>query len=278
MPELPEVETVVQTLRNLVIGRQIKDIDIYWNNIIEHISIKELKEKIKYQTINDIIRKGKIIIFVLDDYYLLSHLRMEGKYYIDHKQRIDKHSHVSFKLDNGSFLIYNDVRKFGKISLSAKDNLDNHPYLVKLGKEPFVMDSKELYEKLQKKTIPIKTALLDQHIMSGLGNIYVDEVLFRSKIHPLTPANLIGKRKCKEIIENSVITLNKAISLGGTTIRSYTSSLGVTGLFQNELLVHTKKGQPCPNCGNEIIKIKVGGRGTYLCKKCQKLIKPKSSV
>jgi len=273
MPELPEVETVVNTLKHLLIGKSFESVDVYWDNIIDHISVSELKESIKGQRINDITRRGKIIIFCLDDYYLLSHLRMEGKYYIDSKQVIDKHSHVSFKLDDDSFLIYNDTRKFGKISLVKKDYLDLHPFFVKLGKEPFVITDKELYEKLQKKMIPIKTALLDQNTMSGLGNIYVDEVLFRCKIHPLTPANKISKVKVKAIIENAIVTLNKAIALGGTTIRSYTSSLGVTGRFQNELLVHTKVGQACPVCGTKIEKIKVGGRGTYLCKKCQKIKK-----
>jgi len=273
MPELPEVETVVNTLKNFLIGKKIKSVDVYWDNIIEHIPIPELKEKIKNQEILDIQRRGKIIIFCLKDYYLLSHLRMEGKYYIDSNKVIDKHSHVSFKLDDGSFLIYNDTRKFGKMALVDKDKLDYHPYFMKLGKEPFVITSDELYDKLQRKSIPIKTALLDQNIMSGLGNIYVDEVLFRSKIHPLSICNKISKRKVSEIIDNSIITLNKAISLGGTTIRSYTSSLGVTGRFQNELLVHTKVGQPCPVCGSKIEKIKVGGRGTYLCKKCQKVRK-----
>lgn len=269
MPELPEVQTVVDTLKNMIIGRKIIDVDIKWNKIIENESIDQFKKDIKNQTINDITRQGKMIIFVLDEYYMLSHLRMEGKYFYSESPTIDKHSHVSFALDNGMYLIYNDVRKFGKISLVKKNELNKNPFLANMGKEPFVISAKELFDKLSKKRIPIKSALLDQSIIAGLGNIYVDEVLFLSRLNPLTPANEITLKQAQVIIDNSIIVLNKAIALGGTTIRSYTSSLGVTGRFQNELNVHTKEKEPCPVCGHSIVKLKVGGRGTYICPVCQ---------
>ncbi|WP_423364599.1 DNA-formamidopyrimidine glycosylase [Mycoplasma sp. P36-A1] len=270
MPELPEVETVVQTLKKLILDRTIIKVEVLWENIIDKIEVIDFKEKVKNQKIKDIHRQGKIIIFELDDYFMLSHLRMEGKYYYSKQPKIDKHSHVIFYLDNDMYLIYNDVRKFGKISLVKKELLMTHPYLLKLAKEPFNMSKEELFNSLSKSNKAIKTVLLDQNILAGLGNIYVDEVLFLSKIHPETPAKSITLKQSQDIINNSIITLNKAISLGGTTIRSYTSSLGVTGKFQNELNVHTKKDEPCINCGSKIIKIKVNGRGSYLCPNCQK--------
>ncbi|MDL2211572.1 DNA-formamidopyrimidine glycosylase [Erysipelotrichaceae bacterium OttesenSCG-928-M19] len=270
MPELPEVETVVQTLKNMIIDDEIISVDIHWANTIDKISLNDFKNKIKNQKINDITRFGKIIAFVLDDYLMFTHLRMEGKYYVDDKLTLDKHSHVVFHLKSNRFLRYHDVRKFGKISLIEKANYLSHPYLINLGKEPFVISVSELQAKLANKNIEIKAALLDQHIMAGLGNIYVDEVLFRARVHPETRAKLLNKKQLQSIIDNAIIVLNKAIELGGTTIRSYTSSLGVSGKFQNELLVHTKQNLPCPNCQRPITKIKVKGRGTYLCQHCQK--------
>lgn len=270
MPELPEVETVVNTLKNMIINKKIVKVDVYWDNIVDKISVDEFKEKIVNQHIVDIERKGKIILYILDDYVMLSHLRMEGKYYVDSEFTKDKHSHVIIYFDDNTFLRYHDTRKFGKISLISKSKINEHPYIQKVGPEPFTIDSEYLYDRLKTKRIEIKACLLDQSIMSGLGNIYVDEVLFLSKINPSTPSNTISKAQVKFIIDNSIKVLNKAISLGGTTIRSYTSSLGVSGRFQNELNVHTKVGLPCPICKTIIIKTKVKQRGTYLCPKCQK--------
>ncbi|MDF9867479.1 formamidopyrimidine-DNA glycosylase [Bacilli bacterium PM5-3] len=271
MPELPEVETVVNTLKNMILNDEILSVEVFWDNIIDKIEIEEFKKKVINQKIIDIERYGKIIAFILDDYVMFTHLRMEGKFFVDNEYIKDKHSHVIFKLKSNRYLRYHDVRKFGKISLIEKNNYLNHPYLLQLGEEPFTISAKILYEKLHTKNIEIKPALLDQHIMAGLGNIYVDEVLFRAKIHPNKKANTITLKQAQSIIDNSIIVLNKAIALGGTTIRSYTSSLGVHGRFQNELQVHTKENQPCPVCQNKIVKIKVKGRGTYLCQKCQKL-------
>lgn len=270
MPELPEVQTVAKTLKNMILNDQITDVEILWDNIIDKISIEDFKERIKNQTIHDIKTHGKIIMFVLDDYILFTHLRMEGKYYVDDVYTKDKHSHVIFKLKSNRYLRYHDVRKFGKISLIEKEEYLNHPFLLKVGPEPFDISVEQLHNKLMNKNIEIKAALLDQSIMAGLGNIYVDEVLFRCGINPNTKANQISKKQAQAIIDNSIIVLNKAIELGGTTIRSYTSSLGVSGKFQNQLLVHTKEGEACPNCQTKIIKTKVKGRGTYLCPNCQK--------
>ena len=127
-----------------------------------------------------------------------------------------------------------------------------------------------LYNKIHSKRLPIKTVLLDQSIITGIGNIYADEILFASKINPRSYASDVSKKECNLIVKNTKIVLEKAVKLGGTTIKSFTSSEGVHGLFQNELLVHRQVGKKCPNCNEIILKIKVGGRGTYYCPKCQK--------
>lgn len=270
MPELPEVRTVVATLNNLIKNDTIVDVEVYWDNIIDQISVSDFKKDLKNQKINDIQSKGKLIIFILDDYVMFSHLRMEGKYYVEEKLEKDKHTHVVFNLKSHRYLAYHDVRKFGKISLIKKADYLQHPYLQKIAAEPFDMDVEQLYNKISKSNKEIKPMLLDQSIMAGLGNIYVDEVLYKAKIHPETKAKLLNKKQVAEIIDYSCQVLNKAIALGGTTIRSYTSSLGVSGKFQNELLVHTKAGSECRECHSIIEKIKVKGRGTYLCPNCQK--------
>lgn len=271
MPELPEVETVRNTLKLNILNKKIKDVKVYYSNIIQNVSKEEFINKLKGQTFIDVLRKGKHLIFVLDDYYLIGHMRMEGKYFLMHDEEINKHDHIIFEF-NDSNLRYNDTRKFGTMHLYSKsDDIYNINPLNKVGYEPFdeLMTKEYLFSKISKSSKAIKVVLLDQTIISGLGNIYVDEVLFMSGLHPETKANLIDVNKCDELIENSKIVLNKAIKLGGTTIRSFQSSHDISGRFQNELLVHTK--EVCPTCNHKIKKIRVGGRGTYVCENCQKI-------
>jgi len=271
MPELPEVETVKNTLKKLVLNKKIVDVNIIYNNIIEYPDIEEFKNNLINQTINDIKRRGKWLMFELSDYYLLSHLRMEGKYIIRNKNdEFNKHEHVEFIFDDDTSLRYKDTRKFGKMYLYKKDEVFNNKPLNELGLEPWdeLLTINYLKEKLKNKKLPIKTLLLDQSIIVGMGNIYVDEVLYKSNLNPLKKVIELTDNDYKNIIENCKITLEKAIELGGTTIRTYESSEGVHGLFQNELLVHGK--EICQNCKIKIEKIKVGGRGTYYCPNCQK--------
>lgn len=269
MPELPEVETVKKALLKEVKGKKILSVSIYWDNIIAYPSVKEFKEKIKNQTIKDIARRGKFLMFKLDDYYLLSHLRMEGKYIIRKKDDpIEKHQHVLFHLDNNTDLRYRDTRKFGKMYLLEKDKAFNQKPLSDLGLEPWDKNLTEEYLKQKFHKKPIKTELLNQSIITGIGNIYADEILFLSKIDPNTLASNLKESDRKNIIDYTKIVLEKAIEKGGTTIKSYESSEGVHGGFQQNLLVHTKK--ECPICHSQIKKININGRGTYYCEKCQR--------
>lgn len=273
MPELPEVETVKETLKKIVLNKKINNAIILYPNIIDTPTIEEFLEKIKNQTIHDITRKGKWLIFELTDYYLLSHLRMEGKYVIRNNGDLyDKHEHVIFEFDDKTQLRYKDTRKFGRMHLIKKEELDNCKALSNVGFEPFdeKLDSKYLLSKYKNKKLPIKTVLLDQSIIAGIGNIYADEILFLCNLNPLKKASLITKKEADKIILYTKEVLNKAILSGGTTIRSYESSEGVHGRFQQELLVHNKQNENCVNCDNKIIKIVVGGRGTYYCPVCQK--------
>ncbi|MDE6241105.1 MAG: DNA-formamidopyrimidine glycosylase [Anaeroplasmataceae bacterium] len=269
MPELPEVEVVRATLDRHLAGLIIKDIDCFYEPIIENLSF--FKEKVVNQKIIEIKRYAKYLIFILSNGAFLSHLRMEGKYfYVEEDYEIQKHQHVVFHLNNGYKLIYQDVRKFGRIEYKSIEDLYSTYPLSELGPEAnqkeYNLD--ELYLKLKRKMLPIKTVLLDQKFISGLGNIYVDEVLYAAHISPLRRASRIKKTELETILISSQAILNDAIKKKGTTIRSYTSSLGVIGNYQNFLMVHTKK--ECPHCNRGLSIIKIGGRTSYYCKACQR--------
>ncbi len=271
MPELPEVETVKETLKKHILNKKIVDVKVYYENIISAPKSNEFIKKCIGKKIIDIKRRGKWLIFDLNDYYLVSHLRMEGKYFIRNKDDEKlKHEHVSFIFSDNTSLRYNDTRKFGRMYLLEKDKAFSVMPLSELGLEPFdeKLTINYLKEKYKNKRLPIKTVLLDQTIVVGIGNIYADEILFLSKINPLKRCSELNDGELLLIIENTKKVLKEAITLGGTTIISYESSEGVHGRFQNKLLVHTKT--ECPLCKNKIEKIKVGGRGTYFCPICQK--------
>ena len=273
MPELPEVETVKESLKLRLVGKKIRSVNILWDNIIAYPSKEEFIREIGDKVIVDVKRRGKFLMFDLDDYYLLSHLRMEGKYFFkNHNDEINKHEHVIFDFGNDEELRYMDTRKFGKMYLLKKDEINNVGPLKDLGLEPWDdnLTSEYLLDKYKSKRLPIKTVLLDQSIIVGIGNIYADEILFLAKINPLKKCNLLNEEECSNIIKYTKEVLEKAIKKGGTTIRTYSSVDGVHGLFQNELLVHGKDKGNCPNCNEKIDKIRVGGRGTYYCPKCQK--------
>jgi len=272
MPELPEVETVRNTLKKRILNKKIKAVNIIYSKMIES-DIRDFKETLIGNSFKDINRIGKWLIFDLGEYYLLSHLRMEGKYFIKNiKEPIEKHEHIIFTFDDETDLRYHDTRKFGRMNLIKKEDLYNTEAIKKQGYEPMdeKLTSNYLLDKFKNKKLPMKTLLLDQTIISGLGNIYADEVLYASKINPLKKGEAITKKECEKIISSSKKIIEEAIRLGGTTIKSYTSSLGVTGRFQQKLKAHKKEGEPCSNCGKPITRIKVGGRSTYYCENCQK--------
>ena len=272
MPELPEVETVKETLKKLVINKKITNVNVNYNNIIEYPAVNQFKKEVINQIIIDIKRRGKWLMFELNDYFLLSHLRMEGRYFFKEKNEEHlKHEHVIFELDNKFELRYIDSRKFGRMYLLLKDNIYKERPLNELGLEPWDngLNIKYLSEKYKNKKLPIKTVLLDQSIIVGIGNIYADEILFLSKINPLKSANELSNDDLKNIIKYTREILENAIKGGGTTIKSYESSEGVHGRFQSSLLVHNHEGDLCSNCTTKIIKTRIGGRGTYYCPKCQ---------
>lgn len=270
MPELPEVETVRRKLEEVVLNKEIKDISIFYERIIRKPDPEAFKKFLIGKEFIGVERKGKHLIFKLNNKVIVSHLRMEGKFnYVLSSEPFNKHDHIIFHFDNGYDLRYNDVRKFGTMDLVNNENEVSS--VDELGLEPMDPNLNKEYLKdlLSKKKTNIKQSLLDQSIIAGLGNIYVDEVLFDSKILPTRNANKLTDNEISSLIVSVNKIISSAINLGGSSIRTY-NSLGVKGSMQNLHKVYGKNGQNCPNCNNNIEKIKIGGRGTHYCPKCQK--------
>ncbi|MEI5905496.1 DNA-formamidopyrimidine glycosylase [Bacillus spongiae] len=273
MPELPEVETVKRTLNELITEKTIKSVSVYWSKIIKKPEeIEQFQDALIGEKIEKVRRRGKFLIIDTTHYSLVSHLRMEGKYGLyNEKDELAPHTHVIFHFVDESALRYRDVRKFGTMHLFPKGKEEESPPLSRLGPEPFSekFSPTFLKEKLNKTERAVKAALLDQSLLVGLGNIYVDEVLFKAGVHP--------DRKGKSLKEDEINllhsaihkTLNEAVEKGGSTIRSYINSQGKIGTFQDSLYVYGRKDKPCKQCGNPISKKVTAGRGTHYCAHCQ---------
>ena len=286
MPELPEVETIKRGLSKLTIKQKIKSTEILCEK-----SFIGSSETIKGATITKIRRFGKALVIDLDNQKsLMIHLRMTGQLIYDNKSNkneryaaghpsenfIDKlpnkQTRVILKLENGT-LYFNDQRKFGFIKILETKEVEKDPFIKKLAKEPWQMTPEELYEKLQRhQNSCIKAVILDQTIITGLGNIYADESLFMAGIHPATKAGTLTKQDTAKLLDAARTVMDKSIASGGSTMKDYVKADGTRGDYLDKFAqVFNKKDQPCPVCGKaKIEKIKVAGRGTHICPNCQK--------
>lgn len=269
MPELPEVRTVCKYLNKVVKNKKIKNVDINLPKIIKNVDSDVFKNIVKGRKIFNVFNVGKWILFDIgDDYKIVVHLRLEGKFRNILEGFNNKHDLLIFNFKDNTSLYFNDTRQFGTFHLLKGEYMSQSP-LSKLAKEPQNTDLNWLFEKLSKKRIAIKTTLLDQTILVGLGNIYVNEVLWKEKIDPEKPSNQITKNELKKILKTSYEIMEKSFKLGGSSISSYVALNEKKGEFQNFLQVHTKNKKPCSRCKTIILKKKVNGRGTYYCPKCQ---------
>ena len=289
MPELPEVEVVKRSLINKTQNLIVKAVKINDGRLRYKINRKKIKKIIGLRFKN-IARRSKYLLFFFNkDIVMLVHLGMTGKFfYINKKkekyktsfyydindEKDKKHDRVIFHLSNNQKLIYNDIRKFGFIKFINKANLDQNAHLKYLGPEllstKFNIEYFKNYIKGKEKTI--KELLMDQKFVSGLGNIYVNEVLFFSGIIPTKKINNLSKKDIKKIIKLSKTIISKAIKFGGSSIKDFSSSSGKKGSFQQHFSVYGKKGEKClnKNCKKNIIKIVISNRATFYCPKCQK--------
>lgn len=273
MPELPEVETVKRTLNTLVAGKTIERVSVLLNRIVQ--LPKEAEAfclQLKGQTIHSVERRAKFLRFLLDDYTMLSHLRMEGRYGVYQKDEPrEAHTHVIFHFTDGTELRYKDVRQFGTMHLFPKGEEWSAPPLHKLGVEPLdeSFTPGAFRKLLAGRTTKIKPLLLNQEIVAGIGNIYADEALFLAGIHPAREANSLIRAELDRLHGAIVQTLREAVEAGGSSVKSYVNGQGEMGMFQHRLKVYGRKQEPCLTCGGMVEKIVLGGRGTHYCPTCQ---------
>ncbi len=268
MPELPEVETVLRTLEPQIKDLQIMDVKVRYAKTVL-ADPEQFRKELTGQHFRTFRRRGKYLVFGMDDLLLVSHLRMEGKYFLqDPGEPVQKHSHVIFTLSNGKELRYHDTRKFGRMELMPLDTGLEHFH--DLGPEPFSDEFNPDYIAgyVKGKHTPVKSLLLDQRFVAGIGNIYADEILAACGIRPGRSCSRLRRQDMENIAAAAVVILDAAIAAGGTTIRSYTSSLGVTGKFFLSCSVHEK--ETCGICGSRIRMKRIGGRSSYYCPVCQK--------
>lgn len=282
MPELPEVETVKRTLIELVAGKRISSVTIRLPRIIQRpVEPQQFAAALVGRTIQTVERRGKFLRIMLDGLVLVSHLRMEGRYGVFRaNEPVELHTHVIFHFEDGMDLRYKDVRQFGTMHLFLTGEEHQLPPLNKLGIEPlepgFTLQA--LRERLIKRSTRIKPLLLNQELIVGLGNIYVDEALFRARIHPERTPDSFRPAEWRRLHDSIRTTLMKAVEAGGSSIKSYVNGQGEMGMFQHQLLVYGRKGDPCPCCGKPIHKLVVSGRGTHICLKCQPFESAKASI
>ena len=269
MPELPEVETFRRILEGKLVGSQVASYELFYPRLL--LTEPSSLDRIVGERFTKIGRKGKHLIFFLTGgVVMVAHLRMEGKYFVkDEGATKEKADELFIHLDGGKKLVYNDVRKFGVLGVYDEANYLTDSPLAKVAKSPLEMDEGELFLALHKLKKPIKEGLLDQARVAGLGNIYVDETLFKAKVNPNELCCDVTEEEYSAMQEAAKATLLQAIDLGGSTIHSYHAEEGKSGNMQNQLLCYGRSPSPCPRCGFPLMKISIGGRGTTYCPICQ---------
>ncbi|AAZ43858.1 bifunctional DNA-formamidopyrimidine glycosylase/DNA-(apurinic or apyrimidinic site) lyase [Mycoplasmopsis synoviae] len=278
MPEYPEVTVVCQSLSKLLLGKKINNCELLSEKFAKNSSVKDFEEFFNNKTFKKINNTGKFIEFIFDDKSrAIVHLRMEGKFFIRKTSDLEKyrfkHDHIYFHLGNDETLAYNDSRGFGSFETISKENKLSVKEIKNLANLPKDVDIDYLYKKLQNTTRSIKTILLDQKLVLGIGNIYADETLFASKIFPMEKAKNLSKAQLKTLMDNAQRIMDESIKLGGSTVHSYQSVNGIDGKFQQRLKVYGRAKLNCLECGSFVKKVKLdfkqNGRGTSYCPNCQ---------
>ncbi len=273
MPELPEVETIRNKFRlgtdeiPSVVGKKITDVDLLWDRTLDTPTKEEFTRRLPGQTITDIGRRAKYLLFHLEADTLIIHLRMSGDlWYESAEDPVAPHHRMLLYLDNGHRLAFNDTRKFGRVWLLD----DPDTLLAKIGPEPLNenFSAEDFYSRLQNHRRQLKPLLLDQHFIAGVGNIYADEALHRAGIHPQTRSHTISASLSDQLLKCLRAVLQEGIHRNGASIDWVYRG----GDFQNYFQVYQRAGKPCYNCSTPIERISVGQRGTHFCPQCQPMV------
>jgi formamidopyrimidine-DNA glycosylase len=267
MPELPEVETTVRGLAQVLQGRRIRQVEARRPDLRRALPV-DLDQRLTGARVTGLRRRAKYGLIDTDrGDTLVFHLGMSGRWRIDPGE-IEKHDHFLIETDDGRWLALNDARRFGSLDLVRTGELDQWPPLKSLGPEPLDLDARELRKRLAGRTAPIKLLLLDQRIVAGLGNIYVCEALYRAGTHPKRAGGSISLERLKRLVPAIHDMLAEAIAAGGSTLRDFASPDGELGYFSKSFAVYGREGEPCA-CGGKVKRIVQGGRSTFYCPKCQ---------
>lgn len=272
MPELPEVESIVRSLKKKILLKKISKIHVYLDKVIRN-NKRDFIKKIKGSTIKDILRRGKFIIIKLSGGdYLAIHLKLSGQlFYLPSKTPKEKHTHLIFEFkDSKDELRYRDVRQFGYVKLLDSSSLDEF-LSSRIGPDYLSISYEDFKDALKSRKRIIRSLLLDQKVFSGLGNIYVNEALYQASIYPKATSSKIKEVKLKNLYKAIISVLKDAIRLKGSSVDDYFLPDTSKGEYQKKHRVYQKKGEGCPRCGTKIECVKMNGRSSYFCPKCQKL-------
>lgn len=274
MPELPEVETIRKELVQLVQGRKIKEVLVLDSAPLKGFSSSHFCEALKEREVKEVKRRGKILLFHIPPYFLLIHLKLTGRllFYEKKLEKFPPFTCVVSLFSSGESLVFTDKRKFGYMKLVGEEEVLQAPEIASLGPEP--LEEKFTFEDFlkalsRKRKGKIKSILMEQKVISGLGNIYAAEVLFFAGIHPERELSTLSWKELRKIYEGIREILPQAILRKGSSVDEYVDVFGKKGDYVPLLKVYGRKNEPCYKCGTPIAVIKLGGRGTYFCPKCQ---------
>jgi len=270
MPELPEVETVRRGLVKVLVGRELVGVDIRDGRLTAPADPTAVAHELLGAVVTGVGRRGKYLAVALDDgRTLVCHLRMTGWFH--HVSELSERPHLRavFELDDGTWLLYSDQRRFGTMRLIEAGELEEH-WRGRVGPEPLdgTWTPQMLRAALARRTAPVKALLLDQKVVAGVGNIYADEALWIARIHPLTPGAAIGAVRARRLHDAVITVLERGIRHQGASIDTYRSVDGQPGSMQERFAVYDREGEPCLRCGRPIRKIRVAQRGTHYCPNC----------
>ncbi len=277
MPELPEVETIRRQLEPALRGRRIESAEVLDGRWTRPAPPAEVERALAGRRIEQVERRGKYLVLRLEDGRALAmHMRMTGNLLLAQGQETSelRHLRAVIRLEGGGRLLFTDARRFGHGVILDADGLDDY-FAARLGVEPLseALTAEELCRLAAGRRAPLKSFLLNQSGIAGIGNIYADEALHRAALHPLSPAGSMKPEDCERLREGIVATLEAGLRSGGASVDDYRDARGERGAMQDEFLVHTREGEPCPRCGAEIRRIVVAGRSTYFCSSCQRRLR-----